>query len=199
MKRWLCNHRVVEDIHGPKVYTFTFLFVLSTAGCPVLLFFSYFFQASYIFLYFEQISFIFLYFEEMLKINPWKKCFYRNLQYLTMSFWGPSGTKKKIGKNVDPSHGRGAVAVRLLHNVCSSIYVRFTRRQPRDSCTGAVQLSQEPTIILSYNFSCLKDHLKSCVARRIRAQLLCSASTGIVRCYLRHVSRLRAYNFLNLS
>ena len=87
---------------------------------------------------------------------------------------------EKICKNVDPSHGHGAVAVRLLHNVCSSISVQFTRRQPRNSCTGAVQLSQEPTIILSYNFSCLNDHLKSCVARRIRVQLLCSASTGIV-------------------
>ena len=35
MKRWLCDRRVVEDIHGPKVYTFTFLFVLSTVMAPI--------------------------------------------------------------------------------------------------------------------------------------------------------------------
>ena len=42
MKRWLCDSRVVEDIHGPKVCTFTLLFVLSTAGFQVLLFFLFF-------------------------------------------------------------------------------------------------------------------------------------------------------------
>ena len=35
MKPWLCDRRVVEDIHGPKVYTFTFLFMLSTVMSPI--------------------------------------------------------------------------------------------------------------------------------------------------------------------
>ena len=35
MKRWLCDRHVAEDIHGPKVYTFTFLFVLSTVMAPI--------------------------------------------------------------------------------------------------------------------------------------------------------------------
>ena len=107
MKRWLCYRRVVEDIHGHIVYTFTFLFVLSTVMAPI-----------------------------------------------TKGGKGKRSKKdlppesEKICKKNDPSHGHGAIAVRLLHNVCSSISVRFTRRQPRDSCTGAVQLSQEPTIII---------------------------------------------------
>ena len=35
MTRWLCDRRVVKDIHGPKVYIFTFLFVLSTVMAPI--------------------------------------------------------------------------------------------------------------------------------------------------------------------
>ena len=45
----------------------------------------------------------------------------------------------------------------------------------------------------SYDFSCLNDHLKSCVVPIIRARLLCSARTGIMRCYLRHVDRLTIF------
>ena len=66
-------------------------------SAPIFPIFSYFFQASYIFLYFEQISYIFLYFWKNAHNQPWKSCFHRNLQHLTMSFWGPSGPQTLAG------------------------------------------------------------------------------------------------------
>ena len=63
-------------------------------------YFSYFFLFFPSFLYSPVFLTNLLYFPIFLKNaenQPWKSCFHRNLQHLTMSFWGPSGPQTPAG------------------------------------------------------------------------------------------------------
>ena len=98
---------------------------------------------------------------------------------------------KKTQQTVNPSHGHGAVAVRLLQAGCSSIYVRFTERQPRDSLTGAVRLSQEPMIIIRFFLPTLPTKTLRCPRNQGVASVQCPCGN----CPMLPSSCKRAYEF----